>query len=82
MSPVNGLKCGSGEQRRRWCSQVDCSWLGRDLMGCRPHGTAHGVGEAIPGFYPTGTRPCKMAAPSCATILGFLLSAFIWPTFH
>ena len=47
-----------------------------------PHGTAHGVGEAIPGVHPTSPRQGKKARPSCATILGFLLSAFIWPTFH
>ena len=82
MSPVNGLKCGSGEQRRRWCSQVDCSWLGPNLMGCRPHGTAQGVGKAPPRVGLWWARPCNTKGPSCVTILGFLLSAFIWPTFH
>jgi len=47
--------------------------------GSRAHGTAQGVGEAPPRVGSRGTRQGKMARPSCATILGFLLSAFIWP---
>ena len=49
MSTVNGLKCGSEEQRYRWCSQADCSWLGPSQW-CEGQGSLpKGLGKHLRG---------------------------------
>ena len=50
MSPVNGLKCGSGEQRRRWCSQVDCSAVRANRVGYAHMALPKGWGKPFRGF--------------------------------
>ena len=50
MSPVNGLACGSGEQRRRWCSQVDCSTAKANRVGYAHMALPKGWGKPFWGF--------------------------------
>ena len=50
MSPVNGLTCGSGEQRRRWCSQVDCSAVRANRVGQGHMALPKGWGNPTWGF--------------------------------
>ena len=50
MSPVNGLTCGSGEQRRRWCSQVDCSAVRTNRVGLAHMALRKGWGKPFRGF--------------------------------
>ena len=50
MSPVNGLKCGSGEQRRRWCSQADCSAVRANRVGQGHMALPKGWGKHLWGF--------------------------------
>ena len=50
MSPVNGLKCGSGEQRRRWCSQADCSAVRTNRVGQGDMALPKGWGNPTWGF--------------------------------
>ena len=50
MSPVNGLTCGSGEQRRRWCSQVDCSAVRANRVGQGHMAPPKGWGKHLWGF--------------------------------
>ena len=50
MSPVNGLTCGSGEQRRRWCSQADCSAVRTNRVGQGDMALPKGWGNPTWGF--------------------------------